>query len=77
MSYLWNLLEAISQLLNALRGRNPNITVSAQSYLERHRSPLPYRVINALFFWQEDHCKASWESDIQFARKALFELERQ
>ncbi len=29
MNYLWNILEAMSQWLNALLGGNPNITISA------------------------------------------------
>ena len=75
MTYLWNVLEAVSQLLHAMLGGNPNITLSAKAYLKRESRPLPYRVINTLFFWQEDHCRESWVSDIVFARRALFELE--
>ena len=75
MTYLWNVLEAVSQLLHAILGGNPNITLSAKAYLRREAHPLPYRAINALFFWQDDHCRESWVSDIVFARRALFELE--
>jgi hypothetical protein len=73
-TYLLNIAEAISQLLNALLGGNPNITVSGRAYLNRKRHPLPYKLINKLFWWQEDHCRDSWVSDITFARQALFEL---
>jgi len=73
-NYLWNVLEALSQLLNAVLGGNPNITVSAAAYLKRDRYPWLYRGINAVFFWQENHCRDSWVSDIIFARRALFEL---
>jgi hypothetical protein len=72
--YLLSVLESCSQLLNAILGGNPNISVSASAYLQRHTKPWKYRSINALFFWQEDHCRDSWVSDIVFARKALFEL---
>jgi hypothetical protein len=34
-----------------------------------------YRLVNRLFFWQDDHCRESWVSDVVFARQALFELE--
>jgi hypothetical protein len=71
MNYGWRVLKAISQLGNALIGGNPNMTLSARAYLARNRNPIPYRVFNTLFFWQDDHCKLSWESDIAFARKAL------
>ena len=73
-TYAWNVLEAVSQLGNALLGGNPNITISASAYLNRHKRPWLYRAINRLFFWQEDHCRDSWVADIVFARKALFEL---
>ena len=40
--YLWNLGEAISQLAHAMFFKgNPNITVSARCYLERHQPPPP------------------------------------
>jgi hypothetical protein len=29
------------------------------------------RFINALFFWQADHCKAAWESDLARALKKV------
>ena len=73
-TYAWNVLEAVSQLGNALLGGNPNITISASAYLNRHKRPWLYRAINRLFFWQEDHCRDSWVNDIVFARRALFEL---
>ena len=76
--YIAHVAEAISQLGNAvLLGGNPNMTVSARCYLYRHkpRWRTAYKWINAFFFWQDDHCRDSWVSDINFARKALFELE--
>lgn len=73
-AYLWNILEALSQLLHAVLGGSPNITVSAAAYLKREKYPWLYRSINRVFFWQDDHCRDSWVSDIIFARKALFEL---
>lgn len=73
-AYIWNILEAVSQLLHAMLGGNPNITLSAKAYLRREASPWTYRAINTLFFWQDDHCRDSWVSDINFARLALFEL---
>lgn len=78
MERLWNFLEGVSQLGHALiLGGNPNITISARCYLERNKPGWrwAYKGINRLFFWQEDHCRDSWVSDIVFARTALFELE--
>ena len=77
-TYIWNLLEVLSQLGHALfLGGNPNITISARCYLERRRPGwrCAYKRINRLFFLQKDRCRDSWVSDVQFARRALFELE--
>lgn len=44
-------------------------TTSARAHIEpmpRHRA-----VINALFFWQDDHCKFAWEREVEMARKTL------
>jgi hypothetical protein len=76
--YLLNIGEIISQALNAiLLAGNPNMTVSARCYLNREKPGwrTAYFTVNKIFFWQEDHCRSSWVSDIVFARQALFELE--
>ena len=39
-------------------------TLSARSWRLRDLSSRPYRVINALFFWQENHCKEAYESEM-------------
>lgn len=75
--YLFNVLEIISQGLNTVFfNGNPNMTVSARCYLSRDKPywGQAYKVLNKVFFWQDDHCMESWVSDIRFARKALFEL---
>jgi len=76
-TYLLNVLEIISQALNTvfLNG-NPNMTISARCYLNREKPywGTAYKTLNKIFFWQEDHCRDSWVSDIVFARQALFEL---
>jgi hypothetical protein len=48
-------------------------TVSARCYINRYRKgwKLAYKAINALFFWQENHCKASFEQDIAYALEVL------
>ena len=64
MKYLKNVGTAISQLLNAFLGGNPNMTLSARSYCEDWK--LAERVINSLFFMEEDHCRMSWLRDVDF-----------
>lgn len=76
--YVFSTAEAISQLGHAvLFGGSPNITISARCYLERQKPiwRIAYRVINRIFFFQEDHCRDSWASDVKFAREALLKLE--
>lgn len=51
-------------------------TVSARCYLNRHRRGwrVAYRVVNAVFqvlLLQKDHCKASHQRDVEFARQVL------
>jgi hypothetical protein len=77
MTYLWNVLEAFSQLLNTILLGSPNMSLSARAYIKRNTHPKPYKWINKLFFWQEDHCKQSWESDVVFAKKLLSDLTKE
>jgi hypothetical protein len=39
-------------------------TLSARAWRLREQSPYPYRIINGLFFWQENHCKEAYESEV-------------
>jgi hypothetical protein len=38
-------------------------TLSARAWRLRTLSSFPYRFINALFFWQEDHCRQAYEAE--------------
>lgn len=51
-------------------------TVSARAYVNRDQSRwrTAYRVINALFFWQADHCYTSWLEDVRFAREVIHNI---
>ena len=48
-------------------------TVSARCYVNRHRHGWAFArgAINMLFFWQPDHCRASYQRDVDFARQLL------
>lgn len=64
--YLENLAIAFGQLFNALFNGACDETLSARAHRlsfgrERH---WPKRILNAIFFWQDDHCKASYESEV-------------
>lgn len=62
-------LIAFDQLMNTLvyvKGDGFGMadeTLSARAYRLRELSSLPYKLINGLFFWQDDHCKEAYESE--------------
>jgi hypothetical protein len=58
--WLKQVLIAIDQLLNALLNGWADETLSSRAYRE---SPVLERVINALLFWDEDHCYESYVSE--------------
>ena len=65
INYLLNILAAISQLFNSTLGGHPNMTVSARAHCSQAQPvwKLLRVLINSLFFWQDDHCKKSWQQD--------------
>lgn len=64
MEYAKGIGTAISQLMNACIGGNPNMTVSARAYCENWK--VAEKVINTIFFLEEDHCHQSWLRDVDF-----------
>jgi hypothetical protein len=61
MSYFDHIQVASSRLLNAVVHGDGFEMFSSRTYRDRFRNPMLYRVVNLMFFWQEDHCKQSWE----------------
>lgn len=58
---------AFDQLCNALLGGWADETLSSRAWRLRHAGKgwaLTRRLIDALFFWQEGHCKAAHESEV-------------
>lgn len=52
----------LSRLVNRyLFGGKPNQMVSSRCYVEHH--PRAEKLINSIFFWQENHCRETflWE----------------
>lgn len=66
--------DAFSKLLNRIIGGPVNESVSARAY-RRHDGNLfwkfAYLTINALFFWQEDHCRYVFEKDQERNKAAI------
>ena len=48
---------------------NHDQTVSARCYINRNKSPWKYLyiTINTTVFWQDNHCKSSFDRDVDFA----------
>ena len=64
-----------SALLNTIVfGGDMYTSTSARAHMERHKPEWAKRrkFINALFFWQEDHCKQAWQSDYDRAFRKFF-----
>lgn len=61
--WILQVLIAIDQLANALLGGWADETLSAHAW--RSDWTLRKSLINALFFWQEDHCKDSFDAEVE------------
>lgn len=66
MTYAKKVFIAVDQLINAvfLNGY-PDETLSSRAW-RWYRDDvfyLPMLIIDAIFFWQEEHCKSSYESE--------------
>jgi hypothetical protein len=66
MSRLREVAVAIDQLANAILGGYCTETISSRCW--RLRDYRPYstmrRVIDVLFFWQPNHCRASYQAQV-------------
>jgi hypothetical protein len=65
MHWLLQILIAIDQLGNALLNGYADETLSSRAHrwdLAGHS--LPRRVINILFFWQENHCQGAYYDEL-------------
>lgn len=68
--YLTRVFDALSQLLNVLvLDGDANESISGRSY--RQGWTRTERTINALLFWDEDHCRVAYLSDIARASALL------
>jgi len=66
MDYIAHFLSALSQLCNALIGGHSNESISGRSYREGWALAT---VINAIFFWQSNHCRGAYHKDVEWAKE--------
>ena len=73
--YIAKLWSAFSQFLNVLLlNGHPNESISGRCYGEPW--PLAMKVVNRVFFWQQNHCKSAYMSDIRWAQQYLIDDEK-
>ena len=65
MRYFRHLATALDQLLNALLGGYCDESLSARAYRWRRDGKRQWaaQTINALFFWQKDHCFSAYGNE--------------
>lgn len=75
---LYTVFSLFSRTLNAVVfGGSMNQTLSARAFVESQLRETSdgwdriYLFINALFFWQEDHCHGAWLAEVMRATKTL------
>lgn len=70
-----DLISILSRAINAfIFGGSTAQTLSARCFLEAPQSPAwerRRRIVNAIFFWQPDHCRWAWEQEVERARYIL------
>ena len=67
-------LALLSQGFNWLfLNGNHDQTVSARCYVNRDKSPWKclYITLNTIVFWQDNHCKSSFDRDVDFALEII------
>ena len=65
-------LIALDQLVNTLLDGWADETLSARCFRHRNKTKrwfICYKTLNAVFFWQADHCLESYDSELK--RKQL------
>lgn len=66
MTYGKKVALALDQLLNALLGGWPDETLSSRCW-RWHEDGVewPRRIVNALVWWQKDHCRSAYQNEIE------------
>jgi len=67
MKYQHKLFLALDQLFNAILGGYPDESLSARAF-RWHRNgkrSWPRKIINAMFFWQADHCRSAHHCEVE------------
>jgi hypothetical protein len=61
MNYIYAVVIALDQLVNALIVGDPDEMISARAHRETSRCwAIAEQVIDKVFFWQQEHCKNAY-----------------
>lgn len=65
----FQILVALDQLINTLIGGYADETLSSRAHRRRLRGKGGVAwVIDHIFFWQDEHCKTAYESELERAQ---------
>lgn len=69
-SYPLRVVIGVDQLVNTLFGGQPDETLSSRCYRQGalngiKRWYLLMKVVNTIFFFQKEHCKGAYESEVE------------
>lgn len=68
-AWLLQVLIGLDQLVNTLVGGFADETLSSRAHRMREKGQPYWRwtaaFIDMLFFWQKEHCKAAWHSEMK------------
>lgn len=72
-TYSNNIFIALSRLLNAILGGNPSLTLSARAGLNYRKGQWSQqrRLINTVFWLQQDHCEFAIRLDTDRNQQAI------
>lgn len=71
MSYWYKVGSALSQLGGALTGYTLNSNESISGAAWRRKNKVLVKVINTLFFWQDNHCKQAAINEVTACQNLL------
>jgi hypothetical protein len=79
LRFIETIIQVFSRFTNAtLLGGSTYQTISSRAYIESEEGSKGWmrtrKVINTIFFFQEEHCREAWEAEVFHAKKTLERL---
>lgn len=78
--YRSNVAISISQFVSVLFGGHPDMTVASRIFVASQNGSTKAqeleRILNVIFFWDDQHCKQAWLKDVAHASK-VFHMQKE